>query len=89
MIPASIELLTLYDIDNEPDAKYKDFVEKEIRYINRHTTEIVRNASVLYKQKMNNEEIGYLRSTLDFKKLEEAYEKFIKELAEEQLKEIN
>ena len=75
--------LTLYDIDNEPDAKYKDLVEKEIRYINRHTAEIVRNASVLYKQKTNNEEIGYLRSTLDFKKLEEAHKQFSKELTEE------
>lgn len=83
MIPASIDLLTLYDIDNEPDAKYKDLVEKEIRYINRHTTEIVRNASVLYKQKTNNEEIGYLKSTLDFKKLEEAHKQFSKGLTEE------
>lgn len=77
MIPVPDSQLQLYDIESEIDQHYKDLVNKEIRFINRHTAEVVRNASVLYKQKCNNMQIGYLENTVDFKALELAHDQFI------------
>ncbi len=78
MIPVPEAELQLYDLDNEPDHAYKDLVQKEVRFINRHTKEILKNANVIYNQKQNGStEIGYLKSTLDFKALEKALDRFI------------
>lgn len=77
MIPVPVSELVLYDIDNETDTAYKDLVNKEIRFINRHTPEILRSASVLYKQKVSGQIIGYLNSTLDFKSLEKAHDNYL------------
>lgn len=76
MIPVPASELTLYDIEAEADLTYKDLVNKEIRYINRHTPDVIKNASVLYKQKTAGLNIGYLNSTLDFKLLEQAHDRF-------------
>ena len=42
MIPVPQGQLVLYNPDLEEDSHYKDLVEKEIRYINRHTPEILK-----------------------------------------------
>ena len=78
MIPVPETELMLYDLDNETDMTYKDLVQKEVRYINRHTREILKNASVIYNQKqVGSPKIGYLKSTLDFKTIEKAHDEFI------------
>ena len=78
MIPVPESELTLYDLDNEPDLSYKDLVEKEVRFINRHTKEILKNASIIYRQKEHgSDKIGYLKSTLDFKNIEKAHDAFV------------
>ncbi len=76
MIPVPQGRLVLYNPDLEEDSHYKDLVEKEIRYINRHTPEILKNATVLYKQKKGGKQINYLSSTLDFSALESAHDAF-------------
>lgn len=78
MIPVPASELTLYDIEAEADLTYKDLVNKEIRYINRHTPDVLKSASVLYRQKTSGLNIGYLSSTLDFKLLEQAHDKFFR-----------
>lgn len=79
MIPVKSENITLYDINAEPDKKYKALVIKEMICIRKSKNEITKNALVLYNQKSNGyENVSYLNETLDFKVLEDAclnYEK--------------
>ena len=72
MIPVPDSELILYDLINEKDVKYKALVESEIRFIRKHRKQIINNATVLYNQKMHNKEIGYVKSALDYKALEQA-----------------
>ena len=76
MIPVPNSELTLYDLDNEKDLLYKDLVEKEVRFINRHTADVLKHAIVIYKQKISNQPIRYLQSTLDFKLLENVHDSY-------------
>lgn len=78
MIPVPDDELIKYDPDKETDGKYKDIIQKEIRFITRNKIKILNNANVLYKQKCEEEKYteNYLRSTLDFKKLEKACDEY-------------
>ena len=77
MIPVRQDCLELYDVDNEPDRKYKDLILEEIICIRKSKDEIIKNARVLYNQKVNGyQNIKYLDSTIDFKLLEEASLKY-------------
>lgn len=79
MIPVKKEYITLYDIEGEPDRKYKSLIKKEMRCIRKCKKEILKNARVLYNQKVNNyESIAYLKYTIDFKKLETACQNYSK-----------
>ena len=71
MIPVPIEELEPYQIHNEKDAKYRELIIAEIRYINEITNKIIKNAKLVYEQKikgMNN--IGYIKNSVDFSLLE-------------------
>ena len=71
MIPVPESCLTLYDIENEPDTKYRDLITDEIISIRRQREQILKNARILYNQKTKNYPgIGYLSSTVDFLKIE-------------------
>ena len=73
MIPAKDEYITFYDVEAEPDLKYKDLVLDEIICIRKCKEIILKNARILYSQKSKGyENIDYLKSTIDFKKLEKA-----------------
>lgn len=77
MIPVRQDCLELYDVDNEPDRKYKDLILEEIICIRKSKDEIIKNARVLYNQKVKGyQNIKYLDSTIDFKLLEEASLKY-------------
>lgn len=77
MIPVKQEQLTLYDINNEKDHKYKSLVIKEMVCIRKCREEITKNALVLYNQKMNGyDNVSYLDSVLDFKRMEDACRKY-------------
>lgn len=89
MIPVKDDYITLYDIEGEPDKKYKGLVKKEMLCIRKSKEEIIKNASVLYNQKLNNYEgISYLDATIDFKVLEEACNNYMVDLTEETQQEV-
>lgn len=71
MIPVPITELEPYIVANEIDLKYKDVILGELRYINNNTNKIIKNAKIVYNQKIKNEDIGYIKNTVDFKMLEE------------------
>lgn len=71
MIPVPITELEPYIIANEKDQKYKQVVLGELRYINSNTDKILKYAQIVYNQKIKNINIGYIKSTVDFKLLEE------------------
>ena len=71
MIPVPITELEPYIISSEKDLKYKEVVLGELRYINNNSDKIVKYAKTVYKQKIKNIDIGYIKNTVDFKLLEE------------------
>ncbi len=73
MIPVPESELTPYLISDEPDAQYKQLVTKEYAFIRSNSAMILKNASVLYRQKTNESTLfagkaapKYLQSTVDF-----------------------
>ena len=86
MIPVPDTMLTYYDIAKETDSNYKILVEKEYEFIRKNRDLILKNASVLYNQKVKENKLypvgtkkpGYLHSVIDFKYAEKAYHEFIK-----------
>lgn len=71
MIPVPSIALINYDVNNEEDESYKILVLKEIDFINSNKDKIIKNAKVIYNQKVNNWDIGYIKQTVDFKLLEQ------------------
>lgn len=71
MIPVPDKELTYYDVNNESNVNYKILVIKELLFINQNTEKIIKNAKVLYNQKVKNYSFRHLQFTLDFKLLEE------------------
>ena len=81
MIPVPESELELYDLENETDQQYKDLVHNELIFIRKNQEKIVGNAELLYKQKANDDQTaGYVKSALDYKKLEGLYKEFIAQL---------
>lgn len=77
MIPVPASELELYDYENEEDLTYKDLIHDEIIFIRKNQDKIMKNAQVMYKQKMNQDEsAGYIKSALPFKQLEEMSDSF-------------
>ena len=71
MLPVPITELEPYVISNERNKKYKEVILGELRYINNNSEKIMKNTEIVYKQKLKNEEIGYIKNTVNFKLLEE------------------
>ena len=71
MIPVPITEITPYFVKDEQDINYKNLILSELRFIKKNTELIVKNANVLYKQKENQQDIMYVKNSLDFKLLEE------------------
>ena len=71
MIPVPITELEPYIISNEKDLKYKNVILSEIRYINKNSEKIIKNAKLVYNQNIKKEDIGYIKNTVDFNLLEE------------------
>ena len=80
MIPVRITELEPYVISNERNKKYKEVILGELRYINNNSEKIMKNAEIVYKQKLKNEEIGYIKNTVNFKLLEEKLKEWNKSL---------
>ena len=71
MIPVPITEITPYFIKDEKDVNYKNLILSEIRFIKKNTEKILKSAKILYKQKENNDDIAYVKNSLNFKLLEE------------------
>ena len=71
MIPVPITELEPYILSNEKDLKYKDVILGELKFINNNSDKIVKNAKIVYSQKIKNIDIWYIKNTVDFKLLEE------------------
>jgi protein AbiQ len=76
MIPVPDKVLTYYDINNETDNNYKILVIKELLFIRKNTNKIMKNAKVLYNQKIKNYSFPHLKFTLNFRLLEKKSLKF-------------
>lgn len=71
MIPVPITELEPYITNDEKDLKYREVVLSELRYINNNKDKIIKNARIVYNQKIKNQDIGYIKNTVDFRLLEE------------------
>ena len=78
MIPVPITEITPYFVKDEKDINYKNLVLAELRFIRKNTNMIIKNANILYKQKEKNENINYIKNSLEFKLLEEKCLDYIK-----------
>lgn len=70
MIPVPSSELILYEPKNEQDKDYKILVEKELEFIDKNEEMIKKYAMILYKQKINNYNVSYIKNVVDFKLLE-------------------
>lgn len=83
MIPVPESELELYDLDNEHDIAYKELVQNEIIFIRKNQDKIKNNASVLYKQKKENDmSAGYVKSALPYMELEKYCLEYAKKMEE-------
>ena len=78
MIPVPDSELILYEPKNEKNKNYKILVEKELEFIDKNENIIKKYANILYKQKVNNYNVSYIKSVVDFKLLEEKCIEYIK-----------
>ena len=72
MIPVTPDELQLLDIDAQSDT----YEANEIRYIRKHTNEIIEKARQVYQKRLNNYNEFYVKTCCDFKKLEKAMNVF-------------
>ena len=85
MIPVPDNMLAYYDFSTETDTNYKILMEKEYDFIKKNKKLILKNASILYKQKTKGNELyssnnnipGYLKTVVDFKYAEDVFDKFL------------
>ena len=73
MIPVPETELTPYRIGEEQNPAYKIIVEKEYKFIKQNAAFIIKNATVLYRQKIHGDSLfgkgkapDYLRQVIDF-----------------------
>ena len=71
MIPVPDSELILYEPKNENNKNYKILVEKELEFIGKHEDMIKKYANILYKQKVNQYNVSYIKNVVNFKLLEE------------------
>ncbi len=71
MIPVPDSELMLYEPKDEKNKNYKILIEKELEFIGKNENMIKKYANILYKQKINNYDVSYIKNVVDFKLLEE------------------
>ena len=78
MIPVPNEEIMPYDVEGEKDIKYKDIIRDEISFIreSKNQRKIINSAKLVHNQKINELDIKYLNSCVDFKLLEEKCEEY-------------
>lgn len=83
MIPIPDCALVNYDVEKESDENYKILVTKELSFIFPRTEKIIKNAKLIYNQKINSlkktnnsNKIKYLHNTINFPSLEKGCKKY-------------
>lgn len=74
MIPVPDSELIKVDVNAEPDAAYKNLLQKEINFVRKNETDIIKkHINPVYNNRINNRmSIGYIRlATPDFALLEQ------------------
>ena len=66
MIPVPDSEISLYDLDNEKDKKYKDLVKNELTYIRKNKNKIIKNVKTLYAMKKAGSEEKIVANCFDF-----------------------
>ena len=77
MIPVPESELIEYDVNNEIDIDYKNLIWKELEYIRKHESKIIKNAKILYSKKANGSQDKVVKYCLDFKGVEKLCDKWI------------
>ena len=72
MIPVTAECLVDFDIDSEPDEKYRELLKNQITYCNGRRNQISERASKTYEAVTIKKVPFYMKVCCDFKKLERA-----------------
>lgn len=72
MIPVHKDALIVYDIDKEPDQKYRELLKRQAEICNRKKADILDHAQKTYFDVTNNKNEFLVRISCDFKKLERA-----------------
>lgn len=72
MVPVSKDALIEFDIDNEPDEKYRSLLKRQATICNRMKADIMDHASKTYYDVVNNKNKFLVQISCDFKKLEKA-----------------
>jgi protein AbiQ len=78
MVPVPKCEYHLVEIDKIENPQYKHLLQAENREINRQRNRIMKNADIVYKHKLRNEDVTPLaRRTNNFKELEKRYKQYI------------
>ncbi len=77
MIPVHKDALIGFDIDKEPDIKYRNLLKKQIQLCNKMKADILDHAQKTYFAVMNGNEF-LVNISCDFRKLEKASKNFVK-----------
>jgi protein AbiQ len=79
MFPISnLNVVQEYEIEKKIDENYRFIIEKELEFIDKNKNLIFKNSKLLYDQKIKNLDIGYIKSTVDFKLLEKKAKQYSK-----------
>jgi protein AbiQ len=78
MIPVPKQCLIYYDINKDYRKNYKILIIKELYFIKKYQDQILKNAKILYTQKIKNYKFNHLKYTVDFKLLEEKCQDYCK-----------
>ena len=77
MIPVPITELEPYSVHDEKDINYKNMVLGELSFINKNADIIIRNATTVYNQKINNKNIPYIKNCVDYLLLEKKCKEYM------------
>lgn len=72
MVPVHKDALIEFDINAEPDEKYRELLRRQITLCNRMKADILNRASATYYDVVNNKNKFLVRISCDFKALEAA-----------------
>lgn len=61
-----------YYVAKEKDLDYRKLIYNELKFVKKNKESIMKTVNRIYFEKLQNKDIGYIKNTVDFKKLEKA-----------------